>query len=167
VIAWRNGSVPEVVADGETGFIVSSVEEMAAAVDRVGELAPRAMRAWVEQRFSADAMVAGYERVYQQVLAHDGRSGSSPAHPTTAAPEMIHAAAVGLTMRLEQLPGDQGWWRHFTRAASACEKVLGDRSNCQQSVSKGASHSLTQHHRDAVDSAAHLVGCVGARGIAG
>jgi hypothetical protein len=31
------------------------------------------MRARVEQRFSADAMVAGYERVYQQVLAHDGR----------------------------------------------------------------------------------------------
>ena len=41
VVAWRNGSVPEVVADGETGFIVSSVEEMAAAVDRVGELDPR------------------------------------------------------------------------------------------------------------------------------
>jgi glycosyltransferase involved in cell wall biosynthesis len=75
VIAWRNGSVPEVVADGVTGFIVESVEEMAAAVDRVGELAPGAMRAWVEQRFSAEAMVAGYERVYQQVLAHDGGAG--------------------------------------------------------------------------------------------
>ena len=73
VIAWRNGSVPEVVADEVTGFIVESVEEMAAAVDRVGELDPQAMRARVEQRFSADAMVAGYERVYQQVLAHDGR----------------------------------------------------------------------------------------------
>jgi glycosyltransferase involved in cell wall biosynthesis len=42
VVAWRNGSVPEVVADGETGFIVSSVEEVAAAVDRVGDLDPRA-----------------------------------------------------------------------------------------------------------------------------
>jgi glycosyltransferase involved in cell wall biosynthesis len=53
--------VPEVVADGETGFIVSSVEEMAATIDRVHELDPAAMRARVEQRFSADAMVAGYE----------------------------------------------------------------------------------------------------------
>ena len=61
VIAWRNGSVPEVVVDGETGFIVSSVEEMAATIDRVHELDPAAMRARVEQRFSADAMVAGYE----------------------------------------------------------------------------------------------------------
>ena len=75
VVAWRNGSVPEVVADGETGFIVSSVEEMAAAVDRVGELDPHVMRARVKELFSAEAMVAGYERVYQRVLASgDGAS---------------------------------------------------------------------------------------------
>ena len=68
VVAWRNGSVPEVVADGETGFIVSSVEEMAAAFDRVGDLDPRLLRARVQERFSDGAMVAGYERVYQRVL---------------------------------------------------------------------------------------------------
>jgi glycosyltransferase involved in cell wall biosynthesis len=69
VVAWRNGSVPEVVADGETGFVVASVEEMATSVDRVGDLDPQAMRARVKERFSAEAMVAGYERIYQQVLA--------------------------------------------------------------------------------------------------
>jgi glycosyltransferase involved in cell wall biosynthesis len=69
VVAWRNGSVPEVVADGVTGFVVSSVEEMAAAVARLGELDPHLMRARVKERFSAEAMVAGYERVYQQALA--------------------------------------------------------------------------------------------------
>jgi glycosyltransferase involved in cell wall biosynthesis len=75
VIAWRNGSVPEVVADGETGFIVDSVDEMAAAVDRVGELDPHVMRARVKELFSAEAMVAGYERVYQRVLTRgDGAS---------------------------------------------------------------------------------------------
>ena len=75
VIAWRNGSVPEVVADGETGFIVDSVDEMAAAVDQVGELDPHVMRARVKELFSAEAMVAGYERVYQRVLARgDGAS---------------------------------------------------------------------------------------------
>jgi len=78
VIAWRNGSVPEVVVDGETGFIVSSVEEMAAAVDRVHELDPLTMRARVEQQFSADAMVAGYEGIYRQVLAHEDREGRVP-----------------------------------------------------------------------------------------
>jgi glycosyltransferase involved in cell wall biosynthesis len=74
VVAWRNGSVPEVVADGETGFIVSSVEEMAAAVDRVGDLDPQAMRARVQERFSDEAMVTGYERVYQHAL-HGERAG--------------------------------------------------------------------------------------------
>jgi glycosyltransferase involved in cell wall biosynthesis len=74
VVAWRNGSVPEVVSDGETGFIVSSVKEMAAAVDRVGDLDPHVMRTWVIERFSAEAMVADYERVYQRVL-----TGEDPA----------------------------------------------------------------------------------------
>jgi glycosyltransferase involved in cell wall biosynthesis len=68
VVAWRNGSVPEVVVDGETGFVVASVEEMAAAVDRVGELDSQVLRARVKERFSAEAMVAGYERIYQHVL---------------------------------------------------------------------------------------------------
>ena len=78
VIAWRNGSVPEVVVDGETGFIVSSVEEMATAIDRVHELDPLTMRARVEQQFSADAMVAGYEDIYRKVLAHEDRAGRVP-----------------------------------------------------------------------------------------
>jgi glycosyltransferase involved in cell wall biosynthesis len=69
VIAWRNGSVPEVVADGETGCIVTSVEEMAAAVDRVADLDPHAMRAWTQERFSAEAMLSGYERVYDRAVA--------------------------------------------------------------------------------------------------
>jgi glycosyltransferase involved in cell wall biosynthesis len=69
VVAWRNGSVPEVVADEETGFIVESMDELVAAIGRVGDLDPHLLRARVEERFSAEAMVAGYERVYQQVLA--------------------------------------------------------------------------------------------------
>jgi glycosyltransferase involved in cell wall biosynthesis len=48
---------------------VSSVEEMAAAVERVGDLDRRALRARVQERFSAEAMVTGYERAYQKVLA--------------------------------------------------------------------------------------------------
>jgi glycosyltransferase involved in cell wall biosynthesis len=69
VVAWRNGSVPEVVADGETGFIVESVDEMAEAVGRAGDLDPRVLRSRVEERFSAEAMVSGYERAYERALA--------------------------------------------------------------------------------------------------
>ena len=66
VIALRNDSVPEVASDGETDFMVESLEEMAAAVDRVGDLDPRPCGARVEQRFSAEATRAGDECVYQE-----------------------------------------------------------------------------------------------------
>ena len=69
VVAWRNGSVPEVVDDGVTGFVVESMDELVRAIDRVGDLDPRALRARVEERFSAEAMVVGYERAYERVLA--------------------------------------------------------------------------------------------------
>jgi glycosyltransferase involved in cell wall biosynthesis len=69
VVAWRNGAVPEVVDDGVSGFVVDSMDELVRAIGRVGELDPRAGRARVEERFSAAAMVAGYERAYERVLA--------------------------------------------------------------------------------------------------
>jgi glycosyltransferase involved in cell wall biosynthesis len=55
--------------------VVASVEAMAAAVDRVGELDPRVLRARVQERFSAEAMVAGYERIYQRILSGDDEAG--------------------------------------------------------------------------------------------
>jgi glycosyltransferase involved in cell wall biosynthesis len=73
VVAWRNGSVPEVVDDGVTGFIVDSMDGLVQAIGRVGELDPRAVRERVQERFSGEAMVAGYERAYGRVLAEEGR----------------------------------------------------------------------------------------------
>jgi glycosyltransferase involved in cell wall biosynthesis len=74
VIATPRGSVPEVIVDGETGFIVSVenyAEEAAAALTRLGELDPAAGRDRVERLFSKEAMVAGYERVFESVTAAD------------------------------------------------------------------------------------------------
>lgn len=67
VVAMDLGSCREVIADGETGFLVSGVEESVEAVQRVGELARGACRARVERLFSIPAMVAGYERVYEEI----------------------------------------------------------------------------------------------------
>ena len=72
VIATPRGAVPEVVADGETGFIVSVEDyasETASALGRLGEINPTACRARVHERFSKEAMVAGYEAVYEKILA--------------------------------------------------------------------------------------------------
>jgi hypothetical protein len=44
---------------------------MAAAFDRVGDLDPQVMRARVKERFSDEAMVAGYEHVYERVLKRE------------------------------------------------------------------------------------------------
>jgi glycosyltransferase involved in cell wall biosynthesis len=71
VIATPRGSVPEVVADGETGFIVSGENyptEAAEALRRLDQIDPAACRKRVEERFSKEAMVTGYERVFERVV---------------------------------------------------------------------------------------------------
>lgn len=67
-IAWRNGSVPEVIEDGKTGFIVESVDEMVEAVKRLDEIDPADCRKSVEERFSAPIMVADYVKAYERIL---------------------------------------------------------------------------------------------------
>jgi glycosyltransferase involved in cell wall biosynthesis len=69
VIARRRGSVPEVVDDGITGFVVDDVAGAIDAVGRVGGLDRRAVRAQVAKRFSRDRMVDDYMHLYERVLA--------------------------------------------------------------------------------------------------
>jgi glycosyltransferase involved in cell wall biosynthesis len=69
VIARRRGSVPEVVDEGVTGFVVDDVAGAIEAVRRVAELDRRAVRAKAAERFSRDRMVDDYLRVYERVLA--------------------------------------------------------------------------------------------------
>lgn len=72
VIALRDGSVPEVIEDGVTGFICSNEEEMVAAIGRIGEIDRARCRAEAERRFSPVAMVKAYERLYERLLGHSG-----------------------------------------------------------------------------------------------
>jgi glycosyltransferase involved in cell wall biosynthesis len=69
VIAYRAGSVPEVVEDGVTGFVCDTFADMIAAIPHVKELDRRACRARVERLFSPATMAAGYERAYAALLA--------------------------------------------------------------------------------------------------
>jgi glycosyltransferase involved in cell wall biosynthesis len=68
VIATRRGAVPEIVADGETGFIVPDLGAAARALVEVRGLDRARCRAAVEERFTVDRMVDRYEAVYQRVL---------------------------------------------------------------------------------------------------
>lgn len=68
VIAWRNGSVPEVIDDGSTGFIVESVEEAVKAVGRIAGLSRYACRQAFEDRFDAARMARKYVEVYRRLV---------------------------------------------------------------------------------------------------
>jgi glycosyltransferase involved in cell wall biosynthesis len=69
VIGRRRGSVPEVVDDGVTGFVVEDVDDAVKAIDRAGDLDRRAIRARCAERFSRDRMVDEYLDVYERVLS--------------------------------------------------------------------------------------------------
>ncbi len=69
VIAAPLGAMPEIIREGETGFLADGEDEAADAVGRLDEIAPAACRANVEQRFSAAAMGEGYERTIRRIIA--------------------------------------------------------------------------------------------------
>ena len=69
VIAYPNGSVPEVIEHGRTGFIVGNVEAAVAACGRLGELDRTAVRARFEQRWTAERMATDYISLYRGLIA--------------------------------------------------------------------------------------------------
>lgn len=69
VIAFRNGSVPEVIAHGKTGFICDSIDEAVGAVERVHTLNREDCRAHVQEHFAAERNVIEHERLYAHLLA--------------------------------------------------------------------------------------------------
>jgi glycosyltransferase involved in cell wall biosynthesis len=68
VIAMDLGSCREVIEDGQTGFLVNSVEEAAHALQRLREIDRSACRKRVQQCFSIDTMVGAYEQVYATIF---------------------------------------------------------------------------------------------------
>jgi len=82
VVAFARGSVPELIENGVTGFVVHTVEEMARAIrpgGPVDRLDRRHIRELAVERFGRDRMVEEYDRLYQQVAARGVRDrGHSP-----------------------------------------------------------------------------------------
>ncbi|WP_066363981.1 glycosyltransferase family 4 protein [Herbidospora mongoliensis] len=70
VVAYRRGSMAEVVDPGVTGFLVDSADEAVEAVGRVKTIDREGCRAHAEGRFGVDQMVTNYLRVYRETLGH-------------------------------------------------------------------------------------------------
>jgi len=73
VIAWNMGSVPEIIENGKSGFIVNSIEESINALDKLSYVKRESVRKAFEERFTAKRMAADYLKVYEDIIA--GRSG--------------------------------------------------------------------------------------------
>jgi glycosyltransferase involved in cell wall biosynthesis len=81
VIGWNNGSVPEVLTHGETGFVVDTIEEAVQAVRQVAHLKRPACRRAFEQRFDVTRMARNYVHVYSELVRDAGRHGRISAYP--------------------------------------------------------------------------------------
>ncbi len=74
VIAMDLGSCREVIADKQTGFLVNDVDEAVEAVGRIGQIDRKKCRQRVEENFTIDKMVEGYEKVYEEIFRREGKN---------------------------------------------------------------------------------------------
>jgi glycosyltransferase involved in cell wall biosynthesis len=85
VIAFRAGSVAEILDDGLTGFVVDSVEEAVDAVNRLDTIDRRTCRLTFDERFTVARMAAEYIDLYRYVIMNrDSIAGlsESPCNPS-------------------------------------------------------------------------------------
>jgi glycosyltransferase involved in cell wall biosynthesis len=68
VIAFRRGSMPELITHGQTGYLVNSVDEAVQLVPACSELDRRTVATTARDRFSVERMVEGYIEVYKTIL---------------------------------------------------------------------------------------------------
>ena len=68
VIAMDLGSCREVIEDGKTGYLVNNVEQAVVAVAKIDTIDRRTCRQRVEENFTIDCMVRGYEKVYERIF---------------------------------------------------------------------------------------------------
>jgi len=77
VIAYRSGSVPEVITDGVSGFIVDDIEGAVAAVRRLDEIDRAACRAAFEERFTVERMARDYLAAYERLIQASSHASTS------------------------------------------------------------------------------------------
>lgn len=69
VIAYNRGSMPELIDHGVNGFLVDTVDEAIAAIDRIAEIGRADCRRIVAERFSVEAMAERYHALYSSILS--------------------------------------------------------------------------------------------------
>jgi glycosyltransferase involved in cell wall biosynthesis len=105
VIAFRRGSVPEILEEGTSGFIVDTIEQGVAAAEQVANLDRASVRATFERRFTVERMAQDYVDIYRRVTAgiallrrplhanHKLKSSQKGERPAEAAPQGSQSSA--------------------------------------------------------------------------
>jgi glycosyltransferase involved in cell wall biosynthesis len=68
VIAFNRGAMPELIKDGQTGFLVNTIDDAVATVGRLKEIKRRACYEWARSQFSSEKMVSDYLGLYRKIL---------------------------------------------------------------------------------------------------
>lgn len=68
VIAFKRGSMPEIISDGKSGFLVNNVGEAAAAVNSLKSLDRSVCHHWAKDNFSSEKMVSDYLSLYKEIV---------------------------------------------------------------------------------------------------
>jgi glycosyltransferase involved in cell wall biosynthesis len=71
VIAFNRGSMPELVKDGKTGFLVSGINEAVESLKEIGKISRRECRDWAESKFTSAKMAEEYVKVYEKILGEE------------------------------------------------------------------------------------------------
>jgi len=67
VIGFKKGSLPEIIKDKKTGFIVRDINEMIEAIKKIDEIKREDCRKWVEENFTIEKMVERYEQIFLKI----------------------------------------------------------------------------------------------------
>ena len=103
VVAWRRGSVPEVIDEGVSGFMVEDIDEAVDAVYKARSLSRQAVRERFEQRFTIERVAHDYVRVYSSLAAEPTlRWIRENAHGLSAVRPL--RAPLGRGVRIQQPP---------------------------------------------------------------
>lgn len=68
VVGFAQGSIPEIIQDGKTGFVVRTLEEMINAVQNTGSISRQYCRDYARENFNHQLMADGYEKIYKEIL---------------------------------------------------------------------------------------------------
>ena len=68
VIAYKRGSMPELIIDGKTGFLVSDINKAVESLNNVSSLSRNDCRKWAESKFTRSKMAENYIEVYKKII---------------------------------------------------------------------------------------------------